>query len=240
VLFRLRSTQLRDAGRRIDVPVAVVAWLVAFVVGNLIAGVIVASSGADSVDTTPLGYVFAGLVATWAAYLAGLWAASQRGGSGVPVEDYRLRFAPIDLIGAPIGVITQLVVVPVVYLPLRAIWEGTFSDDRLSENADSLVDRADGAVMVLLVVMVCIGAPIVEELVYRGMIQGSLAARFDDAVALVASAAWFALIHFRPVEYPGLFVFGLVAGAGVMFTKRIGMSVVAHVAFNATGLLLAV
>ena len=31
--------------------------------------------------------------------------------------------------------------------------------------------------MVLLVLMVCVGAPIVEELVYRGLLQGSFAAR---------------------------------------------------------------
>ena len=48
----------------------------------------------------------------------------------------------------------------------------------------------------------------------------------------------FALIHFRPVEYPGLFVAGLVFGVCAWRTGRIGMSVAAHVAFNATGLAL--
>ena len=93
--------------------------------------------------------------------------------------------------------------------------------------------------MVLLVLMVCVFAPVVEELVYRGLLQGSFAARFDHVVALVMAAAWFAVIHFRPVEYPGLFLFGLVAGAGLLVTGRLGLPIVTHVAFNVTGLLLA-
>ena len=42
-----------------------------------------------------------------------------------------------------------------------------------------------------------------------------------------------------PVEYPGLFVFGLVAGACLLVTGRLGMPIATHVAFNVTGLLLA-
>jgi membrane protease YdiL (CAAX protease family) len=39
------------------------------------------------------------------------------------------------------------------------------------------------------------------------------------------------------VEFPGLFAFAIVLGSCFHFTKRLGMSVVAHVAFNATGLI---
>ena len=46
--------------------------------------------------------------------------------------------------------------------------------------------------MVLLVLMVCVGAPIVEELVYRGLLQGSFAARFDHVVACSPRRRWFA------------------------------------------------
>ena len=59
-------------------------------------------------------------------------------------------------------------------------------------------------------------------------------------LAWLVASAWFAVIHFRPVEYPGLFAFGLVAGACLLVTGRLGMSIATHVAFNVTGLLLAV
>ena len=123
------------------------------------------------------------------------------------------------------------------YLPLRAWWPETFSDDRLEETARDLVDRADGATVVVLVLVVVIGAPIVEELVYRGLLQGSFVTRISEVPALLAGAAWFAIIHFRPVEYPGLFVAGLVFGMCALTTGRLGMSIVTHAAFNATGLL---
>jgi len=227
---------LRDAGRRVDVPVAVATWVAAFIVGQLATALIV---GGDDPDLIAIPKLFVAVAATWLAYLAGMWAASQRAGSANFVEDYQLRFAPIDLLGVPVGVLCQLVLVPLLYLPLSELWPDTFSDDRLSENAEKLVDRADGASVVLLVLMVCVFAPVVEELVYRGLLQGSLAARFDQVLALLVASAWFTLIHFRPVEYPGLFLFGLVAGAGLLLTGRLGLPIVTHVAFNVTGLLLA-
>ena len=58
------------------------------------------------------------------------------------------------------------------------------------------------------------------------------------AEELFIAAAWFALIHFQPVEYPGLFAAGLVFGGCFLLTGRLGTSVVAHLAFNAAGLAL--
>lgn len=229
-----------DTGRPVDVPVAVATWVVAFLVGQLVSTLILASSGADSTDEIPIPTLFAGVLATWIAYLVGCAVASSRAGSGLPAEDVGLRFAVTDLIGIPIGVLTQLVLVPLLYVPLRGIWPDTFSEDRLQETAEKLVDRASGATMVLLVVMVCIGAPVVEEIVYRGLLQRSFAARTSAVIAWLVVAAWFTVIHFRPVEYPGLFLFALVTGACLMVTDRLGMSIATHVAFNATGLLLAI
>ncbi len=77
----------------------------------------------------------------------------------------------------------------------------------------------------------------VEELLYRGLLQNAFRRRVSDGAALAVVALWFALIHFRPVEYPGLIVVGLVLGTCALVTDRIGMSIVAHCAFNATGLI---
>ena len=62
---------------------------------------------------------------------------------------------------------------------------------------------------------------------------------FNHGPALLIASAFFALIHFRPVEYPGLFVVGLVFGACVLLTGRLGLAFAAHMAFNVTGLMLA-
>ena len=56
-----------------------------------------------------------------------------------------MRFRPIDVVGVPIGVLSQLVLVPLVYLPLRRLWPDTFSEDRLSRTPrSSSTGRAAG------------------------------------------------------------------------------------------------
>jgi membrane protease YdiL (CAAX protease family) len=216
----------------------VLVWFATWIAGQLLFQVIAATSGEAADDSTlPIPTLALAVFSTWCAYLAGLWWASERAGSRDFVADYTLEFEPVDAVGVPIGLLTQLVLVPLVYVPLRALWPDTFSDDRLEETARELVDRADGAEIVVLALVVVVGAPLVEELVYRGLLQGSFAARISELPALLAAAAWFTIIHFRPVEYPGLFVAGLVFGVCAITTGRLGLAIVTHAAFNATGLL---
>jgi membrane protease YdiL (CAAX protease family) len=223
----------------IDVGTAVGTFFAAWVIAQFASFTVLAAlGGTEDLDSLSIPVLAAGLLTTWAVYVGSMWWASRRAGSGHFRADYRVEFRSIDAIGLGIGVLCQLVIVNLVYLPLRAIWPDTFSDDRVQETAQDLVDRATGANTVLLLVLVIVGAPVVEELFYRGLLQGSLAARFNDGVVLVAVAAVFALIHFRPVEYPGLFAFGLVLGACALWTGRLGMPIAAHVGFNATGIVL--
>jgi membrane protease YdiL (CAAX protease family) len=224
----------------VDVNVAVVTFVLAWVAAQILSSLVVGLfGGGSSIADTSIGVIAAALIAAWSAYLAGMWFASRRGGSGDPIEDYGISFAPIDAIGLGIGVLSQLVLIELVYLPLEAIWPDTFTDDRLQENAKELVDQAGGASTLVLVLLIVVGAPFVEELFYRGLLQRSLAARFNDSIVLVGVAALFAMVHFRPVEYPGLFAFGLVVGTCALLTGRLGMAIVTHMAFNATGLVLA-
>jgi membrane protease YdiL (CAAX protease family) len=73
---------------------------------------------------------------------------------------------------------------------------------------------------------------------YRGFIQRSITAQIGQIQALIATAIWFAAVHLQIVEFPGLFCFALVLGYLTLKTGTIGSSIYAHVAFNATGLLL--
>lgn len=229
------------ADTTIQPPIALGTWALAWLGGNIASAVVVLALGYGGDDTSmvPIWVLFLGTAVVWTAFLVGMAIASQRAGTGNFVRDYRVRARPIDLIGAPIGVLTQLVLVPLVYVPLEALWEGTFNDDKLSKNAQDLADRAGGFSMILLVLMVCVCAPLIEELVYRGLLQGSFATRFQRVPAVVAAAAIFTIIHFRPVEYPGLFVVGLVLGGCAILTGRLGMAMACHIGFNITGLLLA-
>ena len=212
----------------------VVTWLAAAVASSL-AVAVVGDPGSDL--TIPALAV--SLLVGWAVFLTGTWWTSVKLGTGDVCSDFGLRARPVDLVGVPIGIATQLLLVPLPYFPLRAIWPDTFDSGALSDTAKDLVDRADGPLIVLLVALVVVGAPLVEETVYRGLLQRPLLDRLPAAAVVPVVALVFMAIHFRPVEYPGLLVAGLVFGVCAWRTGRIGMAVAAHVAFNATGLLFA-
>jgi membrane protease YdiL (CAAX protease family) len=225
------------APRPIDAPTAAATFLGAWLVAQIIASlIVVALHGSDRGTDPSFGVTTLALFGAWTTYLVAMWLASQRAGSGSMVADYGLRFRPIDVVGLGVGVLCSLVLIRIVYLPLEALWPATFSEARLNENAQDLVDSASGSTWMVVAVVV-IGAPVMEELFYRGLLQRSMASRYNDWLAVVGVAALFALVHFRPIEIPGLFVIGLVFGFAALRTGRLGMGIMIHTGFNATGIL---
>jgi membrane protease YdiL (CAAX protease family) len=245
---QVSPTRVDPDQARIGAGQAFAVWFITWIAGNIIGSVIVSAAGYNSTDEAPVWVTMAVAAGLWVPMLVGLWILSDRLGHNrykgsrvathVFVDEYGLRFRLIDLIGVPIGVLSQLVLVRLVYWPLERGWPDTFSRSRVERNARDLYDQAHGGWLFGLVAIVVLGAPFVEELMYRGLLQGALRRRLKDAVAVVVVAAFFALIHLRWVELPGLFIFGLVLGVCAMRTGRLGMSIAAHMAFNATGLLL--
>jgi hypothetical protein len=223
----------------IRVGIAGVAWLGAWLGGNLLGSLVISASGRTAgQSTTPIWVTVVGALGLWAPMILMLREVSRRFGTAEFAADYGVRFRLIDVLGLPIGVLSQLGLLRLVYWPLESVWDTTFSQERLERSARTLVDSAHGVWIAALVLIVVVGAPVVEELTYRGLLQGAFVRRVHPIAGVCVVAAWFAIIHFRPVEYPGLFVFGLVLGGCALATRRLGMSVCAHVAFNATGLVM--
>lgn len=217
---------------------ALATWTVGWILGTVVAAPLaIAAAGGELGEDLTIPQLAAASVASWAVLMVALMIASRRAGTGSFRNDVALSVRPIDLLGVPVGVATQLLLVPLLYWPLRTVWPDTFSGERIEERAQDLADRAGGWNSVLLAVVVVIGAPLVEELIYRGLLQRSVSTIVGRSVGLVVASVWFALIHFSPVEYPGLFLAGLVFGAGVAVTGRLGPAIVTHAAFNATGIL---
>jgi hypothetical protein len=216
---------------------AFATWAVAWSLGSIVAApvVVVATGGSvgDDLGVTRLALV---AVTGWAVLAIGLVVASRRSGTGRFRTDFAVTVRPVDLLAIPVGVVGQFVVVPAAYVPLRALWPDTFDPGRVSERAEALVDGVSGVEVALLVAVVAVGAPVMEELVYRGLLQRSAAALVGPWSALVATSLLFAVIHFSPVEYPGLFLAGLLFGGCLAVTGRLGPAVIAHAAFNAAGL----
>lgn len=234
----MADTVRTDPDRAAVIPAApaVGAWAIGWVGGPFLASTMVLAAVNGGLDDASIPSILVATAAGWVVFAAALVWVSGRSGSGDLRRDLGVGFAARDLLAVPVGIVTQLALVPATYVPLRAWWPDTFSQSELEERAQDLVDRADGFDTVLLVVLVVVGAPIIEELVYRGLLQRSIGSAVGTAASLGLVSLGFALIHFSPVEIPGLFVAGLVFGGGVALTGRLGPAVLAHAAFNATGL----
>ena len=136
--------------------------------------------------------------------------------------------------GLLIGIGIQVVAVPLLYLPLILLVD----DLDIAEPARDLVDKASGAGVALLVLVVVVGAPVVEEVFYRGLTLRALEGRMRPAFALAVSSLLFAVIHFQVTQFPALLLFGLVAGRLAQKDGRIGRAIWAHIGFNATTIIL--
>ena len=158
-------------------------------------------------------------------------------GKGV-VADLGLRMKAIDVpIGLAIGVACQLLMVPLVYLILRPL----LGVEDVSAAARELTDRAtDPLSIVLVFLIVGIGAPIAEEIYFRGMAQRIFGRRLKPGWAILAAAAFFAATHLQPLQFPALLVFGVILGVLAWRSGRLGPAIWAHLGFNvvaAAGLL---
>jgi uncharacterized protein len=221
----------------IPVAPALGTWSAAWVLGAVVVTpLLVLAAGGSVGGDLSIPQLALAAVGMWMVFGLGLVVASRRFGTGDVVADLGWSFRPVDLLGIPLGVATQLGLVPLLYWPLRELWPDTFDPDRLEERARELADKAGGVNTVLLVVIVVVGAPLVEELVYRGLVQRSLSVAVGASSGLLLTSILFSLIHFSPVEYPGLLLAGLVFGGCVTLTGRLGPAIVTHAAFNAVGL----
>ncbi|MFZ8968364.1 MAG: CPBP family intramembrane glutamic endopeptidase [Ilumatobacteraceae bacterium] len=224
------------AGAPVPIGQAVAVWAIAWSLGGIVGGqIVLAASGTAAGDDLGTVTLAALAAVSWTAFIVAIALVSRMSAISVgAVVGAGMR--PIDLIGVPIGVAAQFVIVPVLYVGLRRIAPDAFAGDDVERNARELLDAADGWRVVLLVVVVVVGAPIVEELVYRGLIQRAAVARFGFVAGVAGSSVFFGAIHLRPVELPGLIVAGAVFGVLAARTDRLGPAITAHMGFNAAGL----
>jgi uncharacterized protein len=111
-----------------------------------------------------------------------------------------------------------------------------------TEGIDAL--RSDRTYVLSLVVTAVIAAPVVEEMVFRGVVMRGLLGRLPLVAVVVVQGLLFGLVHADPVRGVGniglvlvLSGVGIVFGVSVAVLGRIGPSVVAHAIFNGVVLL---
>ena len=132
----------------ITVGIAAAAWAICWMAGNVFGSLVLTVLGpSDRADTPAVWVTALAATALWIPILVCLKQVSVRFGSGDVRRDLGLSFRPVDLIGIPVGVLTQLVLVRLVYWPLQSIWPNTFSSPQLEESARDLYESAQGALV---------------------------------------------------------------------------------------------
>lgn len=211
-------------------------WSLTYLFANVCGSVVIALLGYAGADAVPTWVLALSALTLWGPYIGVLLWVSKRQGSGNFAQDFAIRFKARDLWGIPLGIVSQLMLVVLVTLPFQLMFPSLFNKEAVEKRANDLFDAAHGAWIVLLFVIVVICAPLVEEIVYRGFIQHNLAFAYGARISLLLASFWFAAVHLQLAEFPGLFAFALVLGLCFSRTKRLGLSIVTHVSFNATAL----
>ncbi len=75
---------------------------------------------------------------------------------------------------------------------------------------------------------VAVIAPVVEELIFRGIILQGFKKNYNSIVAVIMSALLFALYHLNPWQFPATFVLGLLLGWIMIRTRNILLSILGH------------
>lgn len=86
----------------------------------------------------------------------------------------------------------------------------------------------------LMFLLVSFFAPIIEEILFRGIIQkGMINNGVKPRTSILISAFVFGFIHFNPWQFVGAFLLGIVLGVVYFKTKSLLMSILLH-SFNNT------
>lgn len=115
---------------------------------------------------------------------------------------------------------------------ITTLFVGDFNS-AAGEVALALQESNSLVTLFVFAVMIAIGAPVVEELAFRGLLYGSLRKKGIGSIwVVVITAAAFALFHLEPVRFLVLFPIGLTLGLARWKTQGLGAPMVAHLVNN--------
>lgn len=175
-------------------------------------------------------------LALWTALVGTCIVVSGRRGSSSLLRDFGWKFRKQDIGFGLAGAIAGRIVAALVILPFPMPFKNPSAPERgvFDRVADRPID------WIVLVAIVCIGAPLIEELFFRGLMQPRLVERFGTALGLVATAVLFGAAHMTNWQGAATYIYVIsIAGGGFVLgllrhaTGRLGPSTWAHFFFNA-------
>lgn len=157
-----------------------------------------------------------------------------------PVADWRLQFKPVDV---GIGLGTAVIAIGSAAAASALVSSLVdLADDSEADNTQFLRDAEGTPWLYLLLLAVVFGAPLAEELFFRGLTLRAIEKRAGPVVAVIGSTILFTLPHFigsglagTLVLFASIGVVGAVLGIMTIKIGRLWPAIIAHMAFNAIG-----
>ncbi len=86
--------------------------------------------------------------------------------------------------------------------------------------------------------LIVIAAPILEELIFRGIILDGLLKSYSPAKSIFFSSLLFGLVHLNPWQFVTGFIIGIFSGWIYYRTKSLSFAIIIHAAANLSGFLM--
>lgn len=157
-----------------------------------------------------------------------------------PASDWGWAFKPVDLgIGLGTAMIAMFAAGIGATITSALV---DLEDDSLAENTRIISDLEGSPWLFGLLFAVVVGAPISEELLFRGLILRSVQKRWGSVAGVIGSLVLFVPIHFADggiftggqlVLWVSIASLGGVLAIAAVMTERLGASIVAHMIINA-------
>lgn len=212
-----------------------------FVLG---AGLAVAVTAAVDAAGRPGGDAVAFVLselALWLGLVGATVVVSRRRGTGSLARDFGWRITTADLGIGALGAMVGRAATVVVAIPLYGAFHDLLRDPHISLPVSGL----DPAMFAAYAATACLGAPIVEELFFRGLVQTRLVGRWGAVPGITVTSVLFGAAHLLGWQGPAslLAAAAIAAGGAVLGylrhrTGRLGTSTVAHALFNGVAVLL--
>jgi membrane protease YdiL (CAAX protease family) len=213
-------------------PDALLCWLAGYLGAILASAPLYASQGSTDIDTKLVFGVI--LPAQQLTVVLAVVYVSRLKGQKSLARDFgfviRLREAKALVVGAVLEVGLTLALLPILQLDPDAQNQQLLSD---------LKEHRDVGTVALFVVGAVIFAPIVEELLFRGVLLRALLRRFQPVTAILGSAIIFALVHYigdpNTLPFlPALTGLGAVLAIVAVRSGDLSTSIFIHAGFNLT------
>lgn len=168
-----------------------------------------------------------------------MWILSIRSGTGSFRRDFGLTVEIGHWWGIPAGFGLQIAVVFLTAPLLRLLFPEGAPQQEIASITEGTTTVIDGIAIVLLV---GVAAPVVEEVLFRGMLLSRLVRSMPTTWAIIVQALLFAGIHLLDpnaiAALPGLFIIGVALGYAAIRSRNLSLPILVHAGVNLTAAVL--